>query len=240
MGLSRDMRGEQWDITTVRRDPLRFLVRFTQLDLDRLSKGEWWDLQWEVKEFTIEPRVFGPLPVSFQAEDIGDYANDDKRGLYRSLQERLRAIVEDYVSRPDAQSDDLYPLLDIERIVDGDTAGEVYVDIQTGHSQVPGSVLMIFHAPLQWVAALQAHFVLQAEEGNRLKKCPQCGTYFLRVRRQKFCSGRCTNKASMTKYLAKQENLQKHREASHRTYAKNKRASLGANVRIRRQPRKGR
>jgi len=240
MGLLSDNSGEARSINWVLRDPLAFLVRFVQMELDKQTPGEWMDLRWQLSRFTDAPRQFGPIPVVFMATDFGHYQDDKELALYRFLQQRLREVVEDFVSPVKIG---LHPpplLLNLEGIVDGEDAGVVRVDVQTGLDQVPGGVVMILYAPVAWIAWLQAQVVLQADGQGRVRQCPQCKSYFIKVRRQKFCSTRCTNKASMAAYLAKRENLQKHRDSSHRTYAKKKRAATRQNVKIGRQPRKGR
>lgn len=49
-----------------------------------------------------------------------------------------------------------------------------------------------------------AWLLFHSQAGQRVRKCPECGTLFIRVRRQLCCSASCTNKAQWKKYpLAK-------------------------------------
>ena len=178
--------------------------------------------------------------MCFVAPDLGDYQDTRKDALYSRLQGQLREIVDDLISPVKGESHPPSLLLDIEKILDGEDAESVHVDVRAWHHDSPVGALMTLYAPLDWIARLQAQIVLQSDGKGKLKKCPQCGSIFIKVRRQKFCSTRCTNKASMAAYLAKRENLQKHRESSHLSYARKKRAGTGPNVKVRRQPRKGR
>ena len=57
MGLLRDSPGQSGSINLAFPDPLGFLVRFVQTDLDKQTPGEWMDLRWEVKEFTDDATV---------------------------------------------------------------------------------------------------------------------------------------------------------------------------------------
>jgi len=66
------------------------------------------------------------------------------------------------------------------------------VTIDGGQFRFQGTPLEAFRMQLAW------H--LESPAGQRVRKCPECGRFFLRVRRQIYCSSRCTDRATWRQY----------------------------------------
>ena len=74
---------------------------------------------------------------------------------------------------------------------------------------------------------------LLATTGDRLRRCPECGRPFVRVRRQLYCDSKCTDRATWRNYPKEKKN--RHRE---RQYAKHG-WRLGARTPKRPSPKRG-
>ena len=72
-----------------------------------------------------------------------------------------------------------------------------------------GDPVDVFRMSLAWLLTS----TLAGQE--RVRKCPECGRFFLRVRRQLYCRDACTDKATWRNYPKA-----KKRRARQRQYAK--------------------
>jgi hypothetical protein len=80
------------------------------------------------------------------------------------------------------------------------------------------------------------HLVTQ-EPGTvkRIELCPGCGQIFYKIKRQKYCSQRCSNRTYMQQYRA--TNGDEISESNHKQYEKRAKAKTGKSVKIGRRPR---
>jgi hypothetical protein len=75
---------------------------------------------------------------------------------------------------------------------------------------------------------------------DRLRRCPECHAFFLRVKRQAFCSDRCK---SLVNFRRRQkpgltpEQRVRRAERAHRYYAKKQQQLHGPRVKVQRRPR---
>jgi hypothetical protein len=71
---------------------------------------------------------------------------------------------------------------------------------------------------------------------KRITLCPGCGRIFYRIKRQKYCSQRCSNRMYMQEYRAK--NGEVVSESNHKQYEKRTKAKVGKSVKVDRRPRR--
>jgi hypothetical protein len=83
-----------------------------------------------------------------------------------------------------------------------------------GRTTITGERLA-FSGPAIEVFRITLAMVLASAVGQRVLKCPECGRYFERVGRQKYCGDRCTDKATWRNYSPA-----KKRRAREKEYAK--------------------
>jgi hypothetical protein len=100
------------------------------------------------------------------------------------------------------------------------------------------------NSPSVWVfgntrdVALYELFTLlrDSEQISRIRLCPGCNHIFYKVKRQKYCSQRCTNRDYMRQYRSTQAD--KLSESNHKQYEKRTKAKVGKTVKVGRRPRR--
>jgi hypothetical protein len=66
-----------------------------------------------------------------------------------------------------------------------------------------------------WLAYLEL-----SHSRDTVRQCPECGRFFERVKKAKYCSRYCTNKVCMRRYLSNPANRERHNEACRNRYRK--------------------
>ena len=64
----------------------------------------------------------------------------------------------------------------------------------------PGERVLRFGGSTRSCFILTLAYLLKSSAGERVVKCPECGRIFVRVRRQKYCTPKCTDKATWRNY----------------------------------------
>jgi CGNR zinc finger len=155
-------------------DALRFVVEFAQVDLAQAPTRQLRQVAWGVQ-------------LLINRETPGHWAK--KAGpdlvLLQALQDRARAILEQFVKGPVAIEGDLL----LTFLVTRDDEGRVRV-------QVHGRQLDLF--------AYQLVRVLETGGAEKLLACPapECGRIFLKVTKKRFCSQRCQSRIYMRQLRA--------------------------------------
>jgi hypothetical protein len=82
-----------------------------------------------------------------------------------------------------------------------------------------GEVTMSPRSPLSFRGTFQYTFpatvmwlLTESQVGRRVRKCPECSAYFIRVRRQIYCSDRCTDRALWRKYPARKKRAARRKQ----------------------------
>lgn len=224
--MSRERRENSSAVT----DAVAFLVAFCQADLRTYREGDLLNLWDDFRKFG-EVVIGDNFPFYFLIP--GRPPSLDR---YLSLQSELLNLLS-FITEPVPRSP-------------GDSwefaAGLAKEDlpVRLGVLQREGSRPMIVIQPGADPFALirlKAATILFGDGGNAVRRCRRegCANFFVRVRKQQYCSRRCANAASMKAWLAaRQENRAAHRESSHKTYEKRIRKQVGAKVTVPRRPRK--
>ena len=224
------------------KDPLEFLIRFVQADLPSQTEGQWLDLAERLRWFLFQPTTLGPISLEFVSSVAEAERGRPSAAMCAQVQDQLREVVRAFASwhMPVWERAVNPTMEEVKRFFAPDGARNVQIAIRTEMESFFGGVVIVLHADPIWIACLQARLVLHEHGAGRVRECSECGRLFVRVRRQVHCSAKCRNTASMRTYLANQEKRLRHRDSSHRTYAKKKRAEIRAKVKVIRRPRKGR
>lgn len=78
--------------------------------------------------------------------------------------------------------------------------GRVQVTAE-GRITIDGPDVEIFSgAPLDTFRLRLAWLLIHTEPGRRIRKCPECGRFFIRIRRQLYCRDSCTDAANWRDY----------------------------------------
>jgi hypothetical protein len=173
---------------------LQFAVRFAQTNLDRLRAGDWLNLKEDLGHFLLPPiegdgnfrrmQAFPhERPEALSAEDI--------RALQLDLTEVLGCVAELNDQRPDHPTDEPVPCL---------------LGFRPRLSLIPGLVVVpdrraahvtpFFIGPSQDAILMQVIWALTQVPLDTVRRCPECGTIFYRVRHQRFCSSTCRNRVN--------------------------------------------
>lgn len=204
------------------KDAIRFLVSFGQADLATYREGDLLNLRDDLERFRKAPVSDAyPFPVS----RTGAYPTP--LTWYTDLQSWIRKLLTWITQSPDG---DLDP--ELERGV----ALKVPVILQVVVVPSKGPIVG-FGGDLAFCLRVKATLMLAGESSQLVRRCPECPTIFVRVRKQLYCSRKCTNAANMRAWLLTKQNKAKHRESSQRTYEKAVKRKCGPKVKVQRRPR---
>lgn len=163
-------------MTTAQR--LTWLAGFANDDLQGLREGDWLNLQDDLSRF-LGPHASGLVGVP-DPETAPPTA-----GAVRNLQGATREVLS---------------------VVSGGPRGVRSTLIRTAIAWEPsgdGAVAIRSRGSLKDVFLTQLLFLLLEGGADRMLRCPapECGRFFWKSRRQKYCSQRCTNRAIFRAWL---------------------------------------
>jgi len=195
------------------RKRLVFVVRFVAADIDRLSDVELVTLRRELAWFIGEDAVYKALYAPGPARML-----PNMRRLLESLRSpaRLHGIVLDL---PDGRTalelsrEDLHRLqgaasallngwADFNDAVSDKSGKSVPKDVtEFGLTNarfllLPGCIV-VTTKDVEGAFALKLAMVLASPGASRVRRCPECRSFYVRVRRQEYCGRRCVNRANM-------------------------------------------
>jgi endogenous inhibitor of DNA gyrase (YacG/DUF329 family) len=70
-----------------------------------------------------------------------------------------------------------------------------------------------------------------------VRRCPECQTVFYRVRKQQYCSRRCTNRANMRQWRQTEKGKTRESDLNHRRYQSRVKRTGSPKVKVARRPR---
>jgi hypothetical protein len=172
---------------------LRFALRFARLDLAALCRGDWLTVQADLRQFLGEPSgptdTYKPVPV-FGA-GVYAVATDGQGDEYtlktlQDLQAEVRALLSTFLMHPRGHAYTACTPQVTWRIVETQGKGQLYAE---------GKLRDVFLIIL---------LTLLAYHPDRVRECPECGTWFYRVKQQTFCSRLCSTRVSVRDWRARQ------------------------------------
>lgn len=211
-------------------DRLQIIIDFARMDLDRLRPGDWLNLREDLTAFVLGEYAHG----RWSDGDALRHRGQDTKGLVVS-----------YIEGPWPHEMTAEALKDLQR--------DVRMALtERGTIQGPGGVFEQVHLFATWPQVKLASFgsgfaeiqatardgvlfvlalLLYALPANALRSCPECGTPFVRVRKQQYCSRRCTNRANMRTWRQSGNGHGQESDRNHQRYqARVKRNSPKAKV----------
>jgi len=147
--------------------------------LDDRAAGALW--RGHRRFMTLPPGRLGELPGIRTVNARGESLPPSERVRVRQIGE-LRAMQDVAREQLERASAGRPPFATMK--------GEITID--GDQTRFRGSPVETFGMTLVWL--------LSGPAGARVRKCPECGRFFLRVRRQIYCSDRCTDRATWRKY----------------------------------------
>lgn len=230
--LLRDTRRNESRKSSVEADPIAFLVRFANADLEQFREGDWLNLRDDLAALA-RALLSGPLiltlmptnePRRLGAVDSGEYVE------WLQLQDNFRRVLRTVAASQSPIDPQGLSSGAIELVTVG-------ISVAADPTKGPCVELSGEYPTLLFVKAV---LLLAAEPAAaRLRLCPECESMFLRIRKQQYCGRKCVNKANMRAWLGRQHGKASHRASSRRSYVKRTHARTSANVRIARRERNG-
>ena len=225
-------------------DRLKFAVRFANLDLTSQRPGDWLNLKDDLCNFfgygsagreiklgelggvqavPLEP----PFPQGYTERDFAELQKD-VRLIFEPLAQgtiKWPKTARGRVSTETQQRGGFKPVwikvgLHPVRLYDSD---ECFL---TTRGSTRDSFLFTLAA------------ILTSKPVGQIKNCLECSSLFFRIRKQRYCSEKCTNRAYMRGYRNNGEIKKKEAEKALDRYERKRRSKLGAKTRIQRRARK--
>ncbi len=202
----------------VREGRLGWLLRFLALDLDALSEGAWLDLRFDVLVFPHGAPFFHGSARAPDREEVRRFQMEVREGLKILFEEGFWDLEETAIG------------IQLQRIKEEPLA--------LGSLRPPDRARIEKAYKTTWQAACLTTIAdLLATQGERIRQCINCGKLFLAVKRQEYCTLRCSQTTRTRRYR------EAHREDAygrrHRAYQQSIERKLGARVRAeKRGPRK--
>lgn len=221
-------------------DRLRFAVAFAGADLDGFRPGDWLNLRADLAAFTSAPRgqpahaadFGGIIPFVRPVRPLPrDCPEEACRHLQHDTQVLLAAVA-------DRSGLNLIAL-----------SGGILTSVQkhltvapTGRLTGPSSAVVLVRGPFRDIYLEILIALLSQGPLPPIGRCPEpaCARLFYRVRRQRFCSRTCANRASMRAHLERPGARDKKSAANHQAYVRRQRQRTGnPRLKIARRPRGG-
>lgn len=217
---------DDWMSTT--EDRLRFAIRFCQEDIGKMRAGDQINLREELSFFMygapMSATVATPAGViAFDGADISQLPNEEMSKLQAEVYEVLNSAASwGKQSNPRSLVKLNAPLPRHHISVDLELRG----DLIGVHGSSRDCLLFILYRLL----------VQEPRMVQRISLCPGCGRIFYRIKRQKYCSQRCSNRMYMQEYRGKKSD--KISEVNHKQYEKRIKSEVGSAVKVARRKRK--
>ncbi len=187
---------------------LKFAIRFAAMDLAALRPGDWLNLQDDLASFLGCKRGQGELVSAKGAIRMTplahplpyEYTESDFRTLQRETNTLLQSLAyEDMLSAE---------MLDIHAHV--------------GIVSLPptGWTISVAQGGTRDMFLLYLWLLIREEGIGHIKRCPEpkCGAIFYRIKKQKYCSRTCTNRATVRAWRQHEEVKKNEREKAHQYY----------------------
>ena len=207
-------------------DLLKFAVNFAQADLKAMRPGDKMNLRDDLYLFAHA------IPYSSN-EDLEVKAGD----VFLSRKIAAREMSDEQLAK--IQAEFFRILQGISMPAPRSRFAKVgtlpTLDFCVGEGDDKRAIIFAFSGDPRDVLLYRLIRLLESSANTRrLQLCPECGRIFLKVKRQKYCSQKCANRAYMREYRA----INGESDSNHKQYAKRKQKQAGKPVNVIRHPRR--
>jgi hypothetical protein len=187
-----------------RADRLQFVVRFAQLDLTTLRRGDWLNLREEMEWFLIGIRYepgfdFGTDEIPVQAGDLVVHPDDPPTSdaftpeACAQLQADLRTLLSGLAPAPG--------------VVPGQTSSLPFHGAWSIVEGRPGQPVVVAVGATRDLFLFQVMMLLKDEHPHPIRRCAECGALFYGHGNQDYCSRPCVNRVSQRRWRARRETV---------------------------------
>jgi hypothetical protein len=211
---------------------VRFAIQFIQLDFDRLRAGDWLNLREDLKSFLFPEGLFSGFQI-FPEDMPEEHSVDAIQVLRHDVRELLEAVVMCGEDRTNGEDEDE----PVPRLAFPSPQLSVRPGFLLFPEQRPEHLILIWNGPFRDAFLMQLIMSVTQLPLDTLRRCPECGTIFYRVRKQQYCSRPCVHRANMRTWRQSDAGKEYERERSHTRYKDRVQQRLGTNVTVGRRPR---
>jgi hypothetical protein len=193
-------------------DRLQFAVRFAQMDLDTLRAGDWLNLREDFLGFLMMPMHLThaqPYSTKLVTSIVSPEASPEIFQPLISL--GMVGIIPEECPSAEAFSEDDFRALQADV---RDWFSSLTHPLSTGW--LPPAIPMQarvaltegalqVHAPVRDLFLWHLFLLVLQEPLDRIRRCPECGTIFYRVKKQAYCSRKCGNRVTQRRWRERQE-----------------------------------
>jgi hypothetical protein len=224
-------------------DRLRFAIEFAQADIETMREGDQLNLRDDLAIFvqgssdwrSVRPDInTSPIESLLVAQtEPRKLPIENVVNLQREVQAILALLAHRSITPASARIEVMlivHPVDELSALYPAGTmlVGNRFPEHLRVSLDVVGNVRDMFLYVLARVLA-------QPGMSDRVRICPGCMKLFLKVKRQKYCSQRCSNRVYMHDYRAVK--IEQISESNHKQYEKRTRAKTGKAVKIARKRR---
>jgi|RhiMethySRZTD1v2_1073278.scaffolds.fasta_scaffold12917_5 hypothetical protein len=187
-------------LTAIRLERLHFAVEFVQKNLSQLREGDWLNLREDFLAFLGQSRnperwltisdAGGLVSSKWDPPFPQDFSEQDFRVLQDEVCTILRAAAGDNMGAEP-------PIIGVRT--------ELRIQPLDGRVFPSGGYLTNIFGSTRDQFLFILLEALRQEPPDRILRCPECQTLFVRAYTQTYCSRRCTNRASVRSWRTRQE-----------------------------------
>jgi hypothetical protein len=209
------------------RENVVWSLRFAEFDLEKLRPGDKLNLWSELHEFFVLPDSLR-LVVTAYGLPLVETVKEEHWKEICQLQEKTRALLGG-LGQTKQEWGRPIPEIPLQEIKVGPSLHPRLAKPDPAVDQSKAG--LIFSAPWQDAFLLLLSLCLWQVNLDNLAACPECDKLFLRVRRQRYCSRVCTNRATVREW---REKPGKREQEKHRTYERHEKRQASAEKHTRR------
>ena len=180
---------------------LRFALEFSQMDLDVLREGDWLNLRDDLRAFVWL--------------GAGEHTRDDLAGV---VTVPLAKPLPQDMTEPDFRA--------LQREAWSFFGGVVTIQgpLQVCYLQEGSRGVLHFMGSAPDMFLIRLAYLLDQQTTDRILKCPECEKRFLKIRKQKYCSRACVNRANKRSWRERKQVQDKKPQSKSRRAKKTKQA----------------
>jgi hypothetical protein len=225
------------------KDRLPFAIRFASMDLDGIRQGDWINLEEDIVDFVgfrtgrtreearKQARRIGVSPWPWSGRFVLRRDKDTIRALQADVRGFLNAVMarhEDLDAKQRGQQPECEVTPDIP---------EIHLRLWLDWNQdQPEDVGLLMDGTLRDMF-LHVLSLLLSQDMAHMRRCPECQTIFYRVRKQRYCTRTCTNRANMRAFRQTAKGKELESDLNHERYKARVRRKTGPNAQVLKRPR---
>jgi hypothetical protein len=216
---------------------LKFAIQFIQMDIPHLRDGDRLNLNEDLLTFLFPDTATEPFAgdladsAAFPHDDPNQLSVNDLVTLQREVLEVLRGLVK---LRERPTRDEPEPL---SALVLLNSQLQVTPGLAVFPRHGDTRVSTFFVGPFRDAFLMQLMTTLIQLPLDTVRRCPECEAIFYRIRKQRYCSRTCTNRANMREWRKTPKGRARKSDLNHSRYQARVRHTSSPKAKVARRPR---